>query len=142
SLYGSEFNKYRFKSINFIREVGDEDEEDDDDEGRTLLLARNLISDPEVSVFVKVISYYEDSPRSCFIQDWGLIHVPKSLKEYESRIDITEINHRGMRYALIASSNEELQIVPLESSSSDILMKFGIFVNIRFLFNYEREKVI
>src|SRR5690606_28298663 len=47
------------------------------------------------------------------------------------------------RYALVASPNKELQIVPLEGSSSgDLLTKSGIFANIKFLFNYMREKVI
>src|SRR5690606_25855297 len=88
SLYGSEFNKYCFKSINFVKRVYSD---------KILLLARNLISDPEVPVIPKFISYYEDSPRSCFIQDWGFIHIPKSLKEYESKMNITEIDHRVMR---------------------------------------------
>jgi len=49
SLYGSEFNKYRFKSINFIKIVNRY-------ANKALLLAMNSIADPEASVLVQVKS--------------------------------------------------------------------------------------
>jgi len=53
SIYGSKFSKYRFKSINFIKKV------DYWRDNKALLLARNLISDPDAPVIPKFISYYE-----------------------------------------------------------------------------------
>ena len=132
SLYGSELNKYDFKSINFINEMNRWT-------NKAVLLARNLISDPEISLLVKTISYYEGSPRSCFIQDWGFIHISNSIKEYQSRIDITKINSESCSSTLTVSKSGEVQIVPFDSSPRDLWTDSPIIVNIKLLFNNENE---
>src|SRR5690606_1895099 len=87
-------------------------------DNKALLLARNLISDPDGPVIPKFISYYENSPRSCFIQDWGFIHVPKLVKEYQSRTDIMGIDLGSTRCVLTVSRNREIQVIPIDNSTN------------------------
>jgi len=111
SLYGCNLNNYNFKSVNFIKEI--------DCSEKTLIFARFLISDPKISVLVITNSIYKtnSSPKNYVIEDWGFIHIPKLIEEYESKRDIMGIDFGSTRCVLAVSVDREIEIVPIDSSS-------------------------
>ena len=131
-IYGSEFDKYSFKSINFIEYVN----------RKPIILSKFIFLNPDISILVKTISYYEDSPRSYSIQDWGFIHIPNSIKEHESRKNIMETYFESNVFILNVLKNEKVQMVPFDEFSGCLWTESAIILNTKLLFIYERDNSI
>ena len=109
-IYGAELYNYGFKSINFIGPPY----------SNSLVLARHLISDPDVSMLVQTyISLMDGNLQNFIFRDWGFIQIPKAVKEYESKTDIMGVDFGSSRCVLAVSTSNGIQAIPFDPSSAD-----------------------
>jgi len=117
SLYGSELEACHFKSINFRKNIY----------RKLSILSRLLLRDPEVSILVESCRSSGNKSEKFIIKDDKSIHIPKLVKEYDSRTDIMGIDLGSTRCVLAVSRKGKIQIVPFDNSSpGDLWTEFVV----------------
>ena len=86
---------------------------------KPLALSRFMMHDSKVSMLVKIhIPHKQKSNHPHFIiQDRDFIHIPKPIREYESKTDIMGIDLGSTRCVLAVSRNKQIDVIPFDTSS-------------------------